>query len=69
MSKMRLLNTMTYELHEFLGQRPPKYVILSHRWESDEATYQDYRKGRCKDSNGRRKIIQACDFAREVRNQ
>jgi hypothetical protein len=37
---MRLLNTSTIELEEFFSDHVPKYAILSHRWESEEVTYQ-----------------------------
>ncbi|KAK5108708.1 hypothetical protein LTR62_007855 [Meristemomyces frigidus] len=64
---MRLINTTTYELHDFIdGAVAPKYAILSHRWQEDEVLYKRYIKGRySKDAQGYRKIIQCCDFARE----
>jgi hypothetical protein len=37
---MRLLNTATLELATFISS-VPEYVILSHRWESDELTFED----------------------------
>jgi hypothetical protein len=37
---MRLLNTVTLELATFISS-VPAYVILSHRWESDELTFED----------------------------
>ncbi|KAI1338012.1 HET-domain-containing protein [Xylariaceae sp. FL0016] len=37
---MRLINTKTLQLEEFIG-RIPDYAILSHRWGSDEVSYQD----------------------------
>ncbi|KAF1842766.1 HET-domain-containing protein, partial [Cucurbitaria berberidis CBS 394.84] len=36
---MRLLNTRTLELTIFIGN-VPEYVILSHRWEEDELTFE-----------------------------
>lgn len=38
---MRLLNTFTFELQEFVDHNIPEYAILSHRWEDEEITYQD----------------------------
>lgn len=38
---MRLLNTSTLELREFIGNATPKYAILSHTWGDKEATFQD----------------------------
>ncbi|KAK1974961.1 heterokaryon incompatibility protein-domain-containing protein [Colletotrichum cereale] len=39
---MKLLNCSTFRIEEFFGSSMPKsYVVLSHRWEADEVTYQD----------------------------
>ncbi|KAK0649143.1 heterokaryon incompatibility protein-domain-containing protein [Cercophora newfieldiana] len=38
---MRLINTHTLKLEEFHGSIPP-YAILSHRWETEEVTFDDY---------------------------
>ncbi|KAK1833626.1 heterokaryon incompatibility protein-domain-containing protein [Podospora conica] len=38
---MRLLNTSTLELDEFVGNDIPPYAILSHTWGDKEATFQD----------------------------
>jgi hypothetical protein len=35
---MRLLDTSTLTLHEFLGDTIPNYAILSHRWEGEGGT-------------------------------
>ena len=40
---MRLINTKTLELREFLGYKGD-YATLSHRWQDDEATLQDFRE-------------------------
>ncbi|KAK4973506.1 hypothetical protein LTR42_005495 [Elasticomyces elasticus] len=61
---MRLLNTTSYELKEFLGDRVPDYVIISHRWGDDETTYKDFRKGRNRASVGFEKVMDFCHFAR-----
>jgi hypothetical protein len=45
---MRLLNTHTIKLHEFIGQSIPKYAILSHRWEEEELTFQDIEEDSAK---------------------
>ncbi|KAK1828810.1 hypothetical protein QBC39DRAFT_358387 [Podospora conica] len=39
---MRLININTLELEEFFGDRIPKYIILSHTWEDQEISFQDY---------------------------
>ena len=61
---MRLINTTTLELHEFLdSSKIPRYAILSHRWGDDEISYKDYRKGRRLDSQGFQKIQCFCHKA------
>jgi hypothetical protein len=42
---MRLLQTETLEIREFIGSQIPPYAILSHRWGDGEVTYQDMRHG------------------------
>ncbi|KAF4983161.1 hypothetical protein FZEAL_1384 [Fusarium zealandicum] len=61
---MRLINTKTLQLDEFLG-KVPAYAILSHTWGKNETTLQEYqgRRGR-HDSSGFRKIVAACRHAR-----
>jgi hypothetical protein len=44
--KMRLINVSTLALHDFFGADIPHYAILSHRWETDEITFQDFRDGK-----------------------
>ena len=41
---MRLLNTATFELHEFFDAHVLRYAILSHRWEDQEITFKDVMK-------------------------
>jgi hypothetical protein len=38
---MRLINTQTMLLEEFIGSNIPKYAILSHTWEKDEISLQE----------------------------
>lgn len=41
---MRLLNTCTGELKEFISDDEiPPYTIVSHTWEDDEISYQDWQ--------------------------
>ena len=63
---MRLLNTTTLKLHEFFEKDTPHYMILSHRWENDEVTFQDVKKGRNLDAAGWQKVRAFCKFAREL---
>jgi len=45
---MRLINTLTLELEEFMGAAPP-YAILSHTWADGEVTLQDWQRVRQSD--------------------
>jgi hypothetical protein len=45
---MRLLNTATFTLQDFLGQNVPPYGILSHTWEEEEVLFADVQNGRAK---------------------
>jgi len=38
---MRLINTKTGAIEEFIGDNIPKYAILSHTWENDELSLQE----------------------------
>lgn len=61
---MRLLDTSTYRLHEFNGYDVPPYVILSHRWEDEEVTFQDLRDGQGPEMQGWGKLVGCCKQAR-----
>jgi hypothetical protein len=76
--KMRLVDTATIQLHEFFDDQIPPYAILSHRWETNEVTFQDLVEGRVAGygkTNGRgagggemkgyKKIKECCRRARE----
>jgi hypothetical protein len=41
-TRMRLVNTHTGALEDFTGRKLPPYAILSHTWDGDEITYQDF---------------------------
>jgi len=44
---MRLLNTETWEMKEFVSHEElPPYAILSHTWQNQEVTYQDWDNGK-----------------------
>ncbi|KAL2071100.1 hypothetical protein VTL71DRAFT_12335 [Oculimacula yallundae] len=61
---MRLLNTTTIELEEYIGESIPSYAILSHRWEGEEVTFQDLREGRGENMAGYSKITGCCRQAK-----
>lgn len=67
---MRLINTTTLDLEEFIGPRPPRYVILSHTWGDEEVSLQDWYNRRDPSSaisskKGYAKILDCCRTARE----
>ena len=64
---MRLLNCTTLEFCEFFDSDIPKYVILSHRWGSDEASFQDFEKELHHSRQGFAKIRKCCDVAKEYK--
>lgn len=41
---MRLINAQTLLFEEFFGPLPPPYAILSHRWQAEEVSYNEWRK-------------------------
>lgn len=57
---MRLLNTTTLRLKEFLGESTPEYVILSHTWDDDEVLFEDIQNGTAQSKKGFSKITNCC---------
>jgi hypothetical protein len=39
---MRLINTRSMKLEEFVRGNIPEYTILSHTWGNEEVTFQDW---------------------------
>jgi hypothetical protein len=60
---MRLINTKTGALEDFLGEDIPEYAILSHTWGESEVTYQEYMEGGTDTKKGYGKIQKTCDIA------
>ncbi|KAE9364800.1 HET-domain-containing protein [Stipitochalara longipes BDJ] len=63
---MRLINTTTYELKEFnRDSEIPPYAILSHRWEKEEVTFEEFNgySSGVKAKEGYKKIKKACNQA------
>ncbi|KAL8937673.1 MAG: hypothetical protein Q9216_004307 [Gyalolechia sp. 2 TL-2023] len=60
---MRLLHSTTKVFGEFFDSDIPKYATLSHRWGSDEATFQDFENGKPSDRKGYAKIDACCTQA------
>ncbi|THV00346.1 HET-domain-containing protein [Dendrothele bispora CBS 962.96] len=72
---MRLINTMTLQVVEFLGIDVPPYAILSHTWGDEEVTFRDMMLGFTEDlaveastrierKAGFIKILKSCELAR-----
>jgi hypothetical protein len=66
---MRLINTTTEKLEEFDDlKKIPQYAILSHRWEDEEVTYQEYQEFTSlkmqQKSKSLQKIHKACHLAK-----
>lgn len=61
---MYLLNTSTFQLHRFLSDDVPPYVILSHTWGDDEVLFQDLGQHDYQQSKGFSKIDRCCALAR-----
>jgi len=62
---MRLLNTSTLEVQEFLESRVPEYVILSHTWRDEEVTLQDLLSGKAPTKKGYAKLTGCCKKAKD----
>jgi hypothetical protein len=64
---MRLLNIDTLDFREFNSDNTPEYVVTSHRWTDNEASYKDVLKRRNKNSHGWKKITKLCAFLSQLR--
>lgn len=65
---MRLINTRTLEIHEFLSdEKAPKFAILSRTWGDDECTLQQMAEPNVTSRAGFRKIQYCCDQALQDR--
>ena len=60
---MRLLDTTTFELHEFFDRKIPPYAILSHTWGEDELFFQEMQSVNGKSKAGYDKIRRCCEMA------
>ena len=59
---MRLLNANTLVVQECFGEIPP-YAILSHTWETEEVTFQDFLEGDAASLKGYEKLTGCCKQA------
>lgn len=61
---MRLINTETMEMVEFIGSTTPKYAILSQRWsDGAEVTYMYYMDGNALSMPAYDKVLSFCSKA------
>jgi hypothetical protein len=60
---MRLLNTRTLELCEFVDRPEENYAILSHTWEDEEVTFADMQRSEATNRKGWSKIKAFCSQA------
>jgi len=61
---MRLLNSRTYQLKEFVAAEDiPRYAILSHLWGKDEVKFQDMTDPNFEQRLGYKKIKFCCNQA------
>lgn len=58
---MRLINARTFKIEDFIGSGIPSYAILSHTWDIEEVTLQDWQDLSCASlKRGFAKIQGAC---------
>ena len=60
---MRFINTSTLKFEERELTLGLVYAILSHRWGTDEVSYQDWLDDKKRDGPGYTKIIEFCRLA------
>lgn len=61
---MRLINCSTLTLEEFFEDTVPPYAILSHTWDEDEVTFQDFTSSRkWRHKKGAQKVFHICKLA------
>ncbi|GIZ49909.1 hypothetical protein CKM354_001292600 [Cercospora kikuchii] len=62
---MWLIDVETRELEYFASCEKVRYAILSHTWEEEEVTFQEFRDGTAKDRMGYAKIMKTCNQAQK----
>ncbi|KAF5515557.1 Vegetative incompatibility protein HET-E-1 [Colletotrichum siamense] len=60
---MRLIDTTTLHLHNFVGSDRPDYAILSHTWDKEEVSLHEWMEARIEAKRGFTKIQNACRIA------
>ena len=62
---MRLINCVTLQLEEFIGEKIPQYAILSHTWGNEEVSFADFTLNQSIAKEGYGKITLTCKHALE----
>jgi hypothetical protein len=63
---MRLIDTKTLALKEFFGDQIPRYAILSHTWQEEEVSFQDWAdQSSASQKKGYKKIFDTCQLAKK----
>ncbi|KAL8992772.1 MAG: hypothetical protein Q9169_006853 [Polycauliona sp. 2 TL-2023] len=62
---MRLLHTERLEFEEYFESQTPKYAILSHRWTSDEVSFEHFHLHKKEQKQNFAKIQNYCDLAKK----
>jgi hypothetical protein len=62
---MRLVNTSSLLIEEFLQRMVPEYAILSHVWQDEEVTLKDVQSGSASAKKGYAKIVNCCKKSAE----
>ncbi|KAH8777280.1 heterokaryon incompatibility protein-domain-containing protein [Hyaloscypha finlandica] len=63
---MRLIDTKTLALKEFFGNQIPRYAILSHTWQEEEVSFQDWAdQSSASQKKGYKKIFDTCQLAKK----
>ncbi|KAG4439686.1 hypothetical protein IFR05_004823 [Cadophora sp. M221] len=64
-TEMWLINTETLGLEEFANHPKHGYAILSHRWEENEVSFEDWKVHKCAQRQGYQKIVRFIQKAAE----
>ena len=60
---MRLINTSTMKMEEFISSPDRRFAVLSHTWGEEEVSFQQYATPEARSMAGYRKIERSCALA------
>lgn len=64
MRLLRVDDDLSLHFEEFIGSEIPPYAILSHTWEKEEVSYDDFVSGRGPGMKGYKKITGCAEKAK-----